>query len=378
MAHPTPANLPGHLPGHIPSLDGLRAFSVLLVLIGHVAATHGAPVWLDKPAITSLGNIGVRFFFLISGFLITTLLMREHAKTGRLDLGHFYLRRAYRILPAAFCYIGLIWVAHLLGWIDLAFHIASKTQADSAVPDLLHAITFTANYNHDYNWYYNHLWSLSVEEQFYLIWPFVLVYCGIHRGVWACLVALLLCPLIRLVMHTWGDAPEIALNREFQAIADALATGCMAALLHARISAMPRLMRFITHPVAPILVGGGLLAVGYGSALVSRPFAYVVGQVFSNLGIILLLQHVIRSPQHWAGQILNWRPMAWVGTMSYSLYLWQEPFLYFHPDTWATRFPLNLALAFGAAWLSYRFVEQPFLRLKDRLHPAPGKQKATA
>jgi len=99
MAHPTPANLPGHLPGHIPSLDGLRAFSVLLVLIGHVAATHGAPVWLDKPAITSLGNIGVRFFFLISGFLITTLLLQETRTTGTINLKKFYSRRAIRHTP---------------------------------------------------------------------------------------------------------------------------------------------------------------------------------------------------------------------------------------------------------------------------------------
>jgi len=111
MTRQRQAILPPDLSGHIPSLDGLRAFSVLLVLIGHVAATHGAPLWLDKPAITSLGNIGVRFFFLISGFLITTLLLREHARTGRIDLGQFYLRRAYRILPAAFTYIGVIWLA---------------------------------------------------------------------------------------------------------------------------------------------------------------------------------------------------------------------------------------------------------------------------
>ena len=128
MTRQRQAILPPDLSGHIPSLDGLRAFSVLLVLIGHVAATQGAPLWLDKPAITSLGNIGVRFFFLISGFLITTLLLREHARTGRIDLGQFYLRRAYRILPAAFAYIGLIWLAFQLGWIDLSLSVPTRTQ----------------------------------------------------------------------------------------------------------------------------------------------------------------------------------------------------------------------------------------------------------
>lgn len=264
------------LASHIPSLDGLRAFSVALVLIGHVAATHGAPAWMDRPIITSLGNIGVRFFFLISGFLITTLLLRKMDRHGRLHLRHFYIRRAYRILPAALTYIGLIWACHLAGWIDQRFHIASKTTVDSAIPDLIHALTFTANYNHDFNWYYNHLWSLSVEEQFYLIWPFALLYLGKAHGRWVCVATLVVCPIVRAAMYMWGDGPEISMNREFQAMS-------------------------------------------YGSALISRPFAYVVGQ------------------------LLNWRSMAWIGPMSYSLYLWREPFLYFHAYTWITRFPANLA-----------------------------------
>lgn len=373
------AILPPDLSGHIPSLDGLRAFSVLLVLIGHMAATHGAPLWMDKPAITSLGNIGVRFFFLISGFLITTLLLREHARTGRINLGQFYLRRAYRILPAAFTYIGVIWLAFQLGWIDLSLSVPTRMQ-DEAAPlrHLLHSLTFTANYNHDYNWYYNHLWSLSVEEQFYLLWPFVLVLAGLSRSLHVALAAILLCPLIRLAMHLWGDVPEIAFNREFQAIADALAMGCLAAMMHTRLSAMPRIKAFLIHPLAPLAVGGVLIGAAYASALVSRPFAFVGGQVLSNLGIVIILQHLVRAPGTWAGRIANLKPVALVGAMSYSLYLWQEPFLYFLVDSWETRFPLNLLLSFGAAWLSYRFIEQPFLRLKERLHGSPARSTAGA
>lgn len=371
--------VPPDLSGHIPSLDGLRAFSVLLVLIGHVAATHGAPLWLDKPAITSLGNIGVRFFFLISGFLITTLLLREHARTGRIDLGQFYLRRAYRILPAAFAYIGLIWLAFQLGWIDLTLSVPRRTQDEEApLRHLLHAVTFTANYNHDYNWYYNHLWSLSVEEQFYLIWPFVLVLAGLQRSVHVVVGVILVCPLIRLAMHLWGDVPEIAFNREFQAIADALAMGCLAALVHTRLSQSPRVRSFLMHPFAPLALGGLLIVAAYASALVSRPFAFICGQVLSNLGIILILQHLVRSPDAWAGRLANLKPITLIGAMSYSLYLWQEPFLYFLVDSWETRFPLNLALSFGAAWLSYRFIEQPFLRLKERLHGSPARSAPKA
>lgn len=213
------------LPTHIPSLDGLRAVSIGLVLLAHAAATAGAPSWLDRPEIVSLGNVGVRFFFVISGFLITTLLLRDIERYGQVRLKLFYLRRALRILPAFLCYVGVMWSLYLGGVIKLNFHVPSRQHVETAIPDLLHALTFTANYAHDYNWYFNHLWTLSVEEQFYLLWPFTLCFLGLQRGLAIGCAILLLAPFIRLAMHLFGSGPEIALTREFQAVADALATG---------------------------------------------------------------------------------------------------------------------------------------------------------
>jgi len=356
------------LPNHIPSLDGLRAVSIGLVLLAHAAATAGAPAWLDRPMITSLGNVGVRFFFVISGFLITTLLLRDIDRYGQIRLKLFYLRRALRILPAAFVYVGTMWVLYLAGVIDLNFSVPSRQYTDSALAHLLHALTFTANYNHDYNWYYNHLWTLSVEEQFYLLWPFTLYFLGLRRGLLVGGAMLFIAPFIRLAMFTFGHGPEIALSREFQAVADALATGCLAALLHNRLSDSKFFVRLTEWPAIPI--GGLLIGLGYGAALLWRPAAYVVGQTAANIGILLIIQHVVRHPEGWSCRLLNARPFVAVGVLSYSLYLWQEPFLFFLPHTWPTSFPQNLVLAFAAAIASYFIVEKPILRLKDRLTAA--------
>lgn len=353
------------LPQHIPSLDGLRAVSIGLVLVAHGVSTRGAPSFLDIPALTSLGNVGVRFFFVISGFLITTLLLRDVDRYGRVRLSMFYTRRVLRIFPAFFVYVATIWCLYLAGVVDLRYHHLSESTAASAIPDLLHAITFTANYQLDYNWYFNHLWSLSVEEQFYLLWPFTLVWLGLRGGLRVALGAIAAVPFVRLLMHLSGGFPEIALSREFQAVCDSIAMGCLTALLHNRLVAHPRIAALTRWPALPL--GGLCIALGYGVAFAWRPAAYVAGQTLANIGIALLLLHVTGHPRGLAGRLLNSRPFVAVGVLSYSLYLWQEPFLYFRGTGWATAFPQNLALAFAAATVSYFLVERPFLALKDRL-----------
>jgi peptidoglycan/LPS O-acetylase OafA/YrhL len=360
-----PSPLAPGLPARIPSLDGLRALSIALVIVGHCAATSGAPGWLDRPMFTSLGNVGVRIFFLISGFLITTLLLRDVDKYGRIRIGLFYERRALRILPAALSYIAVIWILYLDGMLDLTFHNTSRQNVPSAIPDLIHALTFTANYQLDYNWYFNHLWSLSVEEQFYLLWPAALLLLGTGRAFAAACAILALAPLARLLMYAFGNVPEIALSREFQAVADALATGCLASMAYNRILASPRGAKLLAWPALP--TGLGLVALGYGVAFVSRPLSYLAGQTSANLGIALVLLHLVTHPGRRAGRLLGSAPLVAIGTLSYSLYLWQEPFLYFRNSAWIGSFPQNVVFAVLAALASYFIVERPFLAIKDGL-----------
>lgn len=376
MTPPGSTQLAPDLPVKIPSLDGMRAVSIALVLFAHSASTRGFPEFFDREAFTSLGNVGVRFFFVISGFLITALLLRNIDRHGHARLPLFYKRRALRILPAALVYIGLIWAAYMAGLIDLRYQHLSDSQADSAVPGLLHALTFTYNYKLDYNWYYNHLWSLSVEEQFYLLWPITLAWLGVARGARVALAALLLVPFMRLGMHLSGAWPELALSRNFQAVCDSIATGCLGAIFFNRLVAHRAVAWFTGWPAIPI--AAACIGIGYGAALVSRPVAYVAGQSLANLGILLLLLHVITRPRGFAGRLLNTGPMVAMGVLSYSLYLWQEPFLYFRGTGWATAFPQNIALTFVAAICCHRLVERPFLAIKERMGRAPATPPAAA
>src|SRR5690606_24701444 len=165
--------------------------------------------------------------------------------------------------------------------------------------------------------------SLHDALPIYLLWPFILAYLGVTRGARVATVALFLVPVARLLMHLYGSGPELALSRHFQAVCDSIATGCLGALFYNRLSDMRLFVLLSRWPAIPI--GGLCIAAGYGVAFVSRPVAYVFGQSLANLGIIMLLLHVVRNPQDLAGRILNSKPFIAVGILSYSLYLWQEP-----------------------------------------------------
>ena len=138
----------------IPSLDGLRAISIILVLLAHLSGTRH---FVKSGVFEIYGNVGVRIFFVISGYLITLLLLKEHERTATISLRDFYIRRAYRILPAAYVFMlpVILWYARSLNRVTI-----------------LAAVTYTSNYIHVGNWILGHLWSLSVEEQFYLLLAF--------------------------------------------------------------------------------------------------------------------------------------------------------------------------------------------------------------
>jgi peptidoglycan/LPS O-acetylase OafA/YrhL len=168
---PDALTAPIQRPRYIPSLDGLRALSVVLVIVLH---TLWAEAWIHPMhewyLVLGNGGMGVSIFFVISGYLISTLLLREWEKKGTISLKSFYLRRAFRILPPLYVYILFLVVLGATG------HLPGMN-----FREFITAVTFTRNYVPSGLWAMEHLWSICLEEQFYLIWPSVLVFTLLHR-----------------------------------------------------------------------------------------------------------------------------------------------------------------------------------------------------
>ena len=339
--------------GRVPSLDGLRGVSILLVLLGHTALSDHAPRVLAP--FSHAGNVGVRFFFVISGFLITTLLMKEWRKTGTISLRGFYVRRVLRIFPAVYTLIGVIALLGALGVIVLK------------PGEVFYASTFMMNY-HDFRAFWlGQLWSLSVEEQFYLLWPGLLLLAGTRRAFRSVWVVVLVSPLLRFCMWHFWHASETAMTKHFESVADSLGMGCLLAAYFNQMGLPGWYQRFQSQTIAFLSIGVGAIAVGNGLFLFNPGAFYVWGQTLANIGTVMCIDWAIRHAEHPLGRALNWKPLVWVGVLSYSLYLWQNPFLLGGVDKVWTSFPYNLGFAFAAALLSYFLIERPFLQLKDVL-----------
>jgi peptidoglycan/LPS O-acetylase OafA/YrhL len=341
----------------IPSLDGFRAISIGLVMLYHLAYAPGAALWLRRVAETvHSGALGVRVFFAISGFLITALLLAEHEKRGTISLRRFYFRRTLRILPPYYVFLTVVMVASAAGLVTLAPH------------DAWNAWTFSMNFvmHRPPAWSVIHSWSLSIEEQFYLLWPSLLLLAGPRRSRPLLVVVMVLAAFWRISHYVgWTTIDDMA-EFTFRGVADWLAAGSLLALMRRTLHARAWYARTLAHPLFPVIILAGAAAgwtgVGYWRrADVTLPAAIV--------GTVLLLDWAMTHPTHPLARPLNWWPVEWLGRLSYSLYLWQQLFLTETAAHWWERSPLNVLLALGAASFSYYLVERPVLDWRARLEP---------
>jgi peptidoglycan/LPS O-acetylase OafA/YrhL len=328
----------------IPSLDGLRGVSIWAVILAH-AFSHfqrNPPnehllrlgLHLLRSGLWELAYFGVTVFFVISGFLITSLLVREYTRSSRIDLKHFYHRRAIRILPASLLYIGVI----------LALGTATRAQS-------VYALTFTTSYFFEQAYKpLQQLWSLSVEEQFYLLWPlvFLLGVRSAKRCGWA---VMFLCPVLRVFLRRYGY-PEI--QHLAPAIADSIAAGCLLALYYDQVRA------FVSHY---LVSNRSFLLLCVASLATSElVFRYNLVELWGIVPCIIAL--VISAAIERRDRVLNSGFLLWSGLLSYSLYLWQQPFLVLYGPL--NRFSVRMVALIVSAYVSYRFVEQPALNLLKR------------
>ena len=349
--------------GYLPTLDGWRAIAIVGVMVAHGGDplfTSGGPLaheWLY--ALTRYGAKGVDVFFGISGFLICSRLIEEIGARGRIDLVGFYIRRFFRILPPCFAYLITVLVLAGAGLLTVTGG------------ELWSSALFVRNYypvDGAAGWYTGHLWSLAIEEHFYLIWPSLLALWGIRRARWGVVVMSLAIGLWRLLEFRLQLGTQVIAGVGFYGRTDirldALLWGAWFALVVARPHWRAFLTRHVTGPVWTATCFA-LLA-----CLVGQPPLALVWQ--SVLIPVLIVGTVLR-PTSRLSLVLELAPLRWIGRLSYSLYLWQQLFLVGAavaeppPFGLSQTFPLNVVFVFARSAVSYYVVERPMIRLGHRL-----------
>lgn len=357
MTHPRvdPANTssPSARGDRMPSLAGIRGLAILMVLASHVYGGH--PALRRTDALAHVGELGVAAFFVLSGFLITSLLNNEHRQTGGIAIGRFLVRRAFRIFPAAYAFFLFVAVASAAGLIQLHRY------------DLAAALTYTMNFDTSPAWWLGHTWSLSVEEQFYLVWPIILYVARPPRSAMVALAAVLILPLVRLAVVMWFPELEENFERTLLVAIDGFAIGSLLAVVRGRLEASAIYVRWIRASWVPLLLPLAVLA----GPLEHHPlFFYGFVQSGIYLALAICLHRSLLVTDDAVGRLLNWAPLEWLGSISYSLYLWQQLFLAPDGTGLIHLFPLDILLSLLCAVASYHLIERPFLRLRDRLWPA--------
>lgn len=331
----------------IPSLDGLRTIAVALVVISHFLPGIGIYNTMN------VGMLGVRFFFVISGFLITGLLLKEIDRTESVNLSKFYFRRTLRIFPPYYFYLFVMFVA-------ARFEVVPPN--GSLTPSL----TYTSNYFVATSWNILHTWSLSVEEQFYLIFPFVLLLFGSRKIAWLLVALIVAAPFLRLIdFQLFNATHPMWANYGFHANMDGLATGCLLAVLYERLHKLAFYRKllgsklFVIVPVAVLIVNSTI-----------SPVWFYLGVSFSVTNILAALcidWAITNYRENVVGRLLNTFPMEKIGVMSYSIYLWQQPFLNHDSINWYNAFPYNfLGIAVFSSF-SYYVIERLSLRWRGAI-----------
>jgi peptidoglycan/LPS O-acetylase OafA/YrhL len=343
---------------HIPSLDGIRAVSFMVVFLAHAGPRH----------VIVAGDFGVTVFFFLSGFLIATLMRSEFERNGYINVKHFWLRRALRILPPFY----LVWLAATL--LALAIYPPGTLYR----PTMLAQLLYVGNYEGIYG--LNRevpgtgvIWSLAVEEHFYLLFPWLYIAMQKWRIprlrqaqlLWGlCAVILAWRCVLAIAMHASSGRIYIATDTRL----DSILFGCALAVWNNPVldepTRSPRLWKYVLLPAAALTL---VFSFSYGGDLFRETWC------FSLQGAALALVFVAAIRFHsWPPfRVLNFRPVAFIGVLSYSLYLLHYVLLRAVLQLWP-RWPsvlralISLAASIILAWVIYQLVEKPCARLRRR------------
>jgi len=333
----------------IPGLDGIRAVSVSAVVLGHLPLRHSAAAQ------------GVSAFFVLSGFLITTLMLREKEKTGTLSVRKFYIRRALRLLPAFYTF----WALYIV--LDRVF------QHGHPWTEYLAAALYYLNYYviifHPTNVAMAHTWSLAVEEQFYLIWPWAFLFFSRSTKTLArfLVVTIISVWVYRFILFRMGATPD-RIDLAFDSRADQLAVGCLLAVILASARARIVISRFSGYWLSILAIAAAAASIGLAwrfSFAYTSPFGLAV----DGLVTALIITQAIACSDMLPWRLLETPPMKYVGRISYGVYLYhwigdKAVITLVAKYGWAAEIVTAFALAIGAATLSYYLIERRVAKYK--------------
>lgn len=338
--------------GYRPGLDGLRGIAVALVLVNHTGL----------PYTGTAGTVGVNVFFVLSGFLITRLLLEEKNRYGSVSLKYFYQRRALRIFPAMYAYLAVTAVVAVIFGESLkqvahaGLYVANFARSGGEVMPLM-----------------PHTWSLAMEEQFYLIWPVLLValmavlVTAQRRTITVVIAAGIALSFGARIALGLSGTSLMRLHNGPDLAAGVLLIGCLLAVWADRLDGS-----VFTRPRVWAIGLAAIVATSLGEKSASF---YQVWLPLAIVGSALMIAYLAQDRQNrWVGNIMTWEPLLFLGKISYGLYLWHYT-VYFIVRKNVTTYPhkplLQISLSLIVATLSYYFLELRFLKMKDRLRQAP-------
>ncbi len=355
--------------GRIPYLDGFRAIAILSVIIYHIGGQYHLYI-LDR---ISDGQLGVTLFFVISGFLITLLLLREHERYDRISISKFYKRRFLRIFPAYYFYLIVMCALYILHSIHFPYFywIGAFTYTICYFPDISKA------------WFLAHTWSLSVEEHFYLLWPIIILLITPKKAYKILIAFIITTPFIRIfifyITHRTISVESYSITQM-----GSIGIGCFFAycVYSSYFNNIKKL--FIKHPVIIFISGISVLFVSklihtlnhgilsqiyHNSVLIKHLISiYIIGfyDPVNAFGFSLIIAGCLFSHSNILDKILNNKIMVHIGILSYSLYLWQQPFTYRSKFIMQFHWYILLPAIYIVSLCSYNFIEKPILKIKDK------------
>lgn len=342
---------------YIPELDGLRGIAILDVMLFH-----------SEVPFFKGGFIGVDIFFVLSGFLITSLLIQEYDRVGFINLKHFYMRRLLRLGPAL--------LLLLVAFCTISFIFLSEEQAVANLVDALIALAYLSNWARAFDFYppdfLGHTWSLSIEEQFYILWPIILlILLRVNRNRWHIFFFSVMVAFMSWLLRVCFTMSDVSVQRLYNGLdtrADALMVGCALGILISSGLVSGQVGGLLSKSIkytAPVAI---LCFLGFSAfAEWQHGGMYYFGFVAVEFLAIILVLDILINKKSIIGKILAMRWLVWVGSISYGLYLWHYPIYRTMFALGFYRWTVVLAgtfVTFIIAAISFYFLERRVLKFR--------------